>query len=51
VKRDAPSENAFIFGKKQAAFRRSIVARKRRKFVIEILKAQAETQRFGVLEK
>jgi hypothetical protein len=51
VERDASRQLAFIFCQQQAAMGRCIVARKPGEFLIEVLEAKAEAERFCVLEE
>ena len=51
VQRDATRQFASVFSQQQAAVRRGVISRKARKFLVETLKAQAEAERFSILEK
>jgi len=51
VERDAARELTFIFRQQQAAFGGRVIAGQTCEFLVEILKAQAESERLGVLEK
>jgi hypothetical protein len=51
MERNAAGELAFIFHQQQAALRRSVVTRKSGKFLVEVLKAEAEAQGLRVLQE
>ena len=51
VERNAARELIFVFGEQQAAFRGSVVAGEVGKFLVEVLKAEAETERLRILKE